>query len=246
MDSIRVAIADDNEGMRLIEAKLIALAEGFDLAGEAADGESLLALVREKRPQVVFLDVDMPGMNGVECARRIRETDPDVVLIFATAHEGYMGDAFEVYAFDYLVKPFRTERVLETLRKVRERFLEQDTIARRPAALNANGRVTIRHRDGVAFVPMDEILLVQREERQTVLVCTGGRRFITGENLSEVEARLNPAVFCRCHKSYIINLNRIASIEPYGRWTSIVKLNGTKDTALITKEKLEELMGDKG
>lgn len=243
MDSIRVVIADDNEGMRLIEAKLIALAEGFDLAGEAADGEALLREVAEKRPQVVFLDVDMPGLNGVECARRIRETAPDTVLIFATAHEGYMGDAFEVYAFDYLVKPFRTERVLETLRRVRSRFLEEEAAASRPAALNAGGRLTIRHREGVAFVPTDEILLVQREERQTVLVCTGGRRFVTGENLSDVEAHLNPAVFCRCHKSYIINLNQIAAIEPYGRWTSIVKLNGTKETALITKEKLEELMG---
>ena len=246
MDSIRVVIADDNEGMRLIEAKLIALAEGFDLAGEAADGEALLREVAEKHPQVVFLDVDMPGLSGVECARRIRETDPDTVLIFATAHENYMGDAFEVYAFDYLIKPFRTERVLETLRRVRARFQEEAAVARRPAALNAGGRLTIRHRDGVAFVPMDEILLVQREDRQTVLICTGKRRFVTGDNMSEVEARLDPAVFCRCHKSYIINLNHIAAVEPYGRWTSVVKLNGTKETALITKEKLEELMGEKG
>ena len=246
MDSIRVVIADDNEGMRLIEAKLIALAEGFDLAGEAADGEALLREVAEKHPQVVFLDVDMPGLSGVECARRIRETDPDTVLIFATAHENYMGDAFEVYAFDYLIKPFRTERVLETLRRVRARFVEEEAVAKCPAALNAGGRLTIRHRDGVAFVPMDEILLVQREDRQTVLICTGNRRFVTGDNMSEVEARLDPAVFCRCHKSYIINLNHIAAVEPYGRWTSVVKLNGTKETALITKEKLEELMGEKG
>ncbi len=242
MDSIRVVIADDNEGMRLIEAKLVALAEGFDLAGEAADGDELLRVVREKHPQVVFLDVDMPGKNGVECARAIRETDPDTVLIFATAHEDYMGDAFEVYAFDYLVKPFRTERVLATLQRVRARFLEEEAAARRPAAITAGGRLTIRHRDGVAFVPMDEILLVQREDRQTVLICTGGRRFVTGENMADVEARLDPAVFCRCHKSYIINLNQIAAVEPYGRWTSIVKLNGTKDTALITREKLDELM----
>ena len=242
MDSLRVVIADDNEGMRLIEAKLIALAEGFDLAGEAGDGPSLLRLVEAEKPQVVFLDVDMPGMTGVECARRIREFSPDTVLIFATAHEGYMGEAFEVYAFDYLVKPFRTERVLETLRRVRARFLEEAAAARRPAAATAGGRLMIRHRDGVAFVPIEEILLVMREERQTVLCCAGGRRLVTGENLSEVEARLDPALFFRCHKSYIVNLNQIAAIEPYGRWTSIVKLNGTKETALITKEKMDELM----
>ena len=208
----------------------------------AEDGARLLALYDQLRPEVVLMDVEMPELTGIECARAIQDRDPRTVIVFATAHEEYMKSAFEVYAFDYLVKPFRTERVLETLRRVRARFMEEEAAAKRPVTLNAGGRITIRHRDGVAFVPIDEILLVQREERQTVLVCTDNRRFITGENLSEVEARLDPAVFCRCHKSYIINLNHIAAVEPYGRWTSIVKLNGTKETALITKEKLEELM----
>jgi len=93
----------------------------------------------------------------------------------------------------------------------------------------------------VSFVSMSDILLVQRENRATVIYTKGDRRYETGDSLSETEARLDAAVFFRCHKSYIINLNEISSITPYGRWTYVVRLNGTAHDALITHEKYEEL-----
>ena len=92
---------------------------------------------------------------------------------------------------------------------------------------------------GTAMVA--DILLVQRENRSTVLYATGGRRFETSEALGDVEARLDPQIFFRCHKSYIINLNVIDNITPYGRWTYVVHLTGTTQDALITHEKYEEL-----
>ncbi|MBR6955195.1 MAG: response regulator transcription factor [Clostridia bacterium] len=246
MDSIRVVIADDDEGMRLVESKLIALAEGFDLAGEAENGDELMALVEREHPQVVFLDVEMPGKTGVECARLIQDMDPSIVLIFATAHDAYMGDAFQVYAFDYLVKPFRNERVLETLRRVRERLQGTESqplpMPEKPEGASMGGRMMLKHRDGVAFVDQNDIQLVQREERATVLYTTDGHRYVTGDTMGEIEERLDPAIFFRCHKSYIINLNQIVAMEPYGRWTFVVKLRGTRQTALITHEKYEELI----
>ena len=232
--SFQVIIADDDPGMRLIERKMISRVEGFELSGEACDGEELLRLVEEKRPQVVFLDVEMPGKTGVECAW----------VIFATAHDQYMGDAFSVYAFDYLVKPFKVERVMQTLERARDMLS-----GKREAALPApkrekkisGGRLMLRHRDGLAFVAMDDILLVQREERSTVIYTEGGGRYVTSDSLQETEDRLDPSVFFRCHRSYIINLNHIRDITPYGRWTYIVKLDGTQQDALITHEKYEEL-----
>lgn len=247
MDPIKVVIADDDEGMRLIERKLINRVEGFTLAGEAKDGEELLTMVAECRPQVVFLDVEMPGKTGVECARIIQDTDPSIILIFATAHDEYMSDAFEVYAFDYLLKPFKVDRVMKTLEKARDRISRIHSadepplpdLPRSPRA--AEGRLMLRHRDGVSFIGMDDILLVQREDRATVLYTKGGGRYVTGESLGETEARLDPDVFFRCHKSYIINLNFISNITPYGRWTYIVRLRGIAQDALITHEKYEEL-----
>lgn len=245
MEPIRVVIADDDEGMRLIERRMIERVEGFSLAGEAKDGDELLALVEELNPQVVFLDVEMPNKTGVECARIIQDMDPSIVMIFATAHDEYMGDAFEVYAFDYLVKPFKVDRVMKTLERARDRIsrINEKPLPElhRTAPRAANARLMLRHRDGVSFIGMDDILLVQRENRATVLYTVGGGRYETSDSLSETEARLNPDVFFRCHKSYIINLNHISNITPYGRWTYVIRLNGTDHDALITHEKYEEL-----
>ena len=245
MDVIKVIIADDDEGMRLIERKLIGKVEGFELVGEARDGEELLALVEKHHPQVVFLDVEMPGKTGVECAKVIQDTDPSIILIFATAHDQYMGDAFEVYAFDYLLKPFKMDRVLKTLERARDRLIRRSAeppLPHTPSALKtASGRLMLRHKEGVSFINMNDILLVQREDRSTVIYTVGGGRYVTGESLTETEARLDPAVVFRCHKSYIINLNHISNITPYGRWTYVVQLTGTTHDALITHEKYEEL-----
>ncbi|MCH5288141.1 MAG: response regulator transcription factor [Christensenellaceae bacterium] len=245
MEPIKVVIADDEEGMRLIERKMIAKVEGFELVGEACDGEALLALVEQHHPQVVFLDVEMPGKTGVECAKVIQDTDPSIILIFATAHDQYMGDAFEVYAFDYLLKPFKVDRVLKTLERARDRMSrrmsEPPLPHTQPATRLASGRLMLRHREGVSFVGMNDILLVQREDRSTVIYTIGDGRYVTSESLAETEARLDPAVFFRCHKSYIINLNHISNITPYGRWTYVVQLSGTTHDALITHEKYEEL-----
>lgn len=244
MNPIKVVIADDDEGMRLIEQKMIAKVDGFELVGEAKDGEELLALVEKLHPQIVFLDVEMPGKTGVECARVIQDTDPSIILIFATAHDQYMGDAFEVYAFDYLLKPFKVDRVLKTLERARDRLTrrkEEPPMPVHPAPRPAPGRLMLHHKEGVSFVSMNDILLVQREDRSTVIYTAGGGRYVTGDSLAETEAKLDPAVFFRCHKSYIINLNHISHITPYGRWTYIVRLNGTEHDALITHEKYEEL-----
>ena len=159
MIPIRVLIADDDPGMRLVMRKLVEKAEGCDLAGEAEDGEALLRLYDEQRPDVVLMDVEMPGMTGIECARAIQDRDPRTVIVFATAHEEYMKSAFEVYAFDYLVKPFRVERALEALSRIRDRLrggLAEAVLTEAPSAPRADtgpGRIMLKHRDGVSLSP---------------------------------------------------------------------------------------------
>lgn len=248
MDEIRVIIADDDAGMRLIERKMIERVDGFTLVGEATDGAELISLVEEHHPHVVFLDVEMPEKTGVECAHIIQDMDPGIIMIFATAHDQYMGDAFEVYAFDYLIKPFKIDRVMKTLERARDRLMRMDEDDDEPLPTVpvhekriAQGRLMLHHKEGVSFVSMEDILLIQREERATVIYTTGEGRYVTSDSLSETEAKLDPAVFFRCHKGYIINLNAISSITPYGRWTYVVRLNGTTHDALITHEKFEEL-----
>lgn len=245
MEELRVLIADDDTGMRMVMRKIVEKVEGFVLVGEAADGKAALEVAESLKPDVVFLDVEMPVMTGVECAHAIGDLNPDIIIIFATAHDTYMSDAFEVYAFDYLIKPFKVERVVQTLERARDRLMlrtKRAMPAPAPAVPKAvSGRMMLRHRDGVSFIDLKDILLVQREERSTVLYTAGGERYVTGDSLSEMEDRLPADAFYRCHKSYIINLNHIKDITPYGRWTYVIRLEGTDHDALITHEKYEEL-----
>ena len=243
MNPIRILIADDDPGMRTVMRKLAERAEGYELVGEAEDGNRLLELYEETRPDVVLMDVEMPGMTGIECAKVIQDRNPRTVLVFATAHEQYMRSAFEVYAFDYLVKPFRLERALNTLSLIRERLTAQSPAPEpvRPHPTAASGRLMLKHREGLSFLDIPSILLIQREERASVLYLSDGSRYVTSDSLGELEQRLPQEMFFRCHKSYIVNLNHIDSIAPYGRWTYIVKLRGTDRDALITHERFEAL-----
>lgn len=244
MDDIRILIADDDDGMRLIMRRFVEKAGGFQIVGEAKDGRELIRLNEQTHPQVILLDVEMPVMTGVECARIIQDINPKTILVFATAHEKYMGDAFEVYAFDYLLKPFREQRVMKTLALIRSRLSEEaEERAVKPETPRnvAPRKLMLRHKEGVSFVDMEDILLIQREERSTVLYLAGGERLVTSDSLSELDERLPDDMFFRTHKSYVVGLRHIDSITPYGRWTYVVKLRGTTHDALVTAERLEIL-----
>lgn len=245
MNPIRILIADDDSGMRLIMRKLVEKAEGYELVGEATDGKQLIEMYDSLRPEVILLDVEMPEMTGVECARAIQDRDPRTILVFATAHEEYMANAFEVYAFDYLVKPFRVERAMKTLDRIRDRLRTAPEPEPVPAPLlrrgDGPGRMMLRHRDGVSFLDIGSIAMVMRENRSTVLVMEDGTRYVVNDALGDFEDRLPGDIFFRTHKSYIVNLNLVDSISPYGRWTYIVKLRGIPDDALITHERFEAL-----
>ncbi len=240
---IKVALADDDAGMRLVMRKLIARTNGFELVGEAENGKEMLAIVEKEHPQLVILDVEMPEMSGIECAKVLQDMDPRMILIFATAHETYMGEAFSVYAFDYLLKPFKIERVEQTFERARQRIVapESGNTVIKPLRRDVPGRLMLKHKEGISFVDMQDILLIQRENRSTVLYTGDETKFVTSEALGDLEARLDPKLFFRCHKSYIVNLNHIDNITPYGRWTYIIRLKGTKNDALITHDKFEEL-----
>ncbi len=244
MKPIRIAIADDDAGMRLVMRKIIGKNEDYELVGEATNGEEMLQLFDREHPQAVILDVEMPVMDGIQCARAIQDRAPLTIIIFATAHEQYMGDAFEVYAFDYLLKPFKVERALRTLDLIRMRLSGPQTaeLPKRSAPVKpAPERLMLRHKEGVAFIDLDGILLIQREDRMSVIYTEEGERYITSDSLSELEERLPDDTFFRSHKSYIVNINHIVSITPYGRWTYVVKLRGTQHDALITHERFEAL-----
>lgn len=240
--TFKVLIADDDKGMRLVLKKALSKVEGFEIIGEAEDGNAALCFSESLKPDVIFMDVEMPFLNGIECAKRIMDINPKTIIIFATAHEEYMPDAFEVYAFDYLVKPFKLDRINQTLERIKSLSINYNE---QPVKQIGNpgkvlDKLIVKNKEGISFINMNEIILIQREDRSTAIYTTN-EKYITSDSLSELEARLDSSIFFRSHKSYIINLLLIHKIYPYGRWTYVVKLRNTDKDALLTYERYEEL-----
>lgn len=117
---IKVGIIEDEPGIRKLLRMIVEKQDDFTVVSESGDFVSALSDFRKYCPDVVFVDIDLAGESGLECAKILTELDPKLKVIFATAHSEYMANAFELYAFDYLVKPFNVDRVVKTLSKIRK------------------------------------------------------------------------------------------------------------------------------
>ena len=242
MKDLKVLIADDDAGMRLVLQKIVDKVPGFKVTSQVENGIQALKAFKKEKFDVVFLDVEMPEMNGIDCAKQISDIAPDTPIIFATAHDDYMADAFQLYAFDYLKKPFDIDRAITSLKKIKKAASSAQAPALGLNAMGSLGKLIVRHREGISFVDTKDIVLAQREDGSTVIY-TLNDRIATSEPLGELEKRLDKGMFFRSHKSYIINLSKITKVYPYGRWTYIVKFKGTNRDAIITNEKFSKLEG---
>ena len=116
---IKICIIEDEPDIRRLLRKIIEKQEGFEVVSENGDFASAISDFATYKPDVAFVDIDLNGQSGLECARVMTELNPKLKVIFATAHSEYMANAFEIYAFDYLVKPFNVERVVKTLSRIK-------------------------------------------------------------------------------------------------------------------------------
>ena len=233
---------EDEVGIRTLLRKIIEKKEEFKVVGECDNIADCVKLFTKLKPDVVFLDVEIKGGSGLDCANIISDIDPKTKIIFATAHAEYMPEAFGVYAFDYLVKPFNVERVMQTLERIKEtkqnvENTEMDKIIRYEKGLE---KILVKGKESMSFVDIKDIILVQREDNSTVIY-THKDSFTTSASLTDIEEKLDKEQFIRSHKSYIINVSQITKILPYGRWTYIVRFKDLDKDALITQEKYEEI-----
>ncbi|MDF2590299.1 MAG: response regulator transcription factor [Anaerocolumna sp.] len=240
--AIKVLLVDDESGIRTLLRKIIQRNDGFEVVGECETLADAITEFTKTKPEVVFLDIEMNGSSGMECAKVIADLEPKTKIIFATAHSEYMSDAFEVYAFDYIVKPFNVERVNQTLGRIKSlnesvKIDHLDKIVKYERGLD---KLLVKGKESISFVDIKEIVLVQRENSSTVIY-TKKDSFSTSASLTDIESKLDSEQFMRSHKSYIINISQIKKIEPYGRWTYIVNFKDLNKDALMTVEKYEEI-----
>ncbi len=225
---VRVAIVDDEKLARDRLGRMLRKAGDVQVVGEADDGAAAVRLIDEEKPDLVFLDVQMPGMDGFGVLERLSHR-PHVV--FATAHDAYGIQAFEVYAIDYLLKPVSRERLDEALRRVRERldsqppdWQEMVTNLRGDAPRRFPEQIPVHKGKQILLLSVDDIFWLEVEFR-LVFAHTASERYMTNFTLKDLEDRLDPDIFFRAHKSRIVNLRKVQAIVPWfgGRYKLVMR-----------------------
>lgn len=234
--AMKVLVTDDNIGARALIRGILEEIPGLHaVVEEAGSGEEALAKARTFLPDVAVLDIDMPGLNGIGVAQRLNELQPDVYLVFVTAYPEYALDAFEVYSFDYILKPIDAERVKNTFHRLQERIRSgEGEIADLVKALNRPHRLAVRNGHEILFIDVDSIIFMEKERKKT-LIYTVDRKYDTYETLAELEKRLNNKNFFRSHKSYLINLQMVERIIPWSNGTYLIKFHYTNNDALLSR-----------
>lgn len=221
---ITALIIDDEPLARRRLKTLVADLDWMECVGEAADGPSAAQAIDELRPDLVFLDIELPGFSGIELLQRTRHAP---AVIFTTAYDRFAATAFELAALDYLLKPFGTARFSTALERARP-ILERRSAA--PAAALAR-RLFVR--EGGRIVPLATQAIERLEACDDfVQVYSAGRCYRINVTLQELEARLDPATFVRVHRSHIVNLDHVVGWEPFDGSRFEVRLrDGTRITA---------------
>jgi two-component system, LytTR family, response regulator len=219
MKPLRLVIADDEDLARSLVREYLKDSLDLEIVAECKNGFEAVKAVTDLKPDLLLLDIQMPRLDGFEVLELIeRETN----VIFITAYDQYAIRAFDVHAIDYLLKPFSAERLAEALARARKKIDRGEPTATAALAAEARApgtksdRILIRDGGDVHVLPMARIDYV---EAQDDYVCfrAEGKRYLKQQTLGDVEAILDPARFVRIHRSYILNIDRLAKLELYAK-----------------------------
>ncbi len=217
--TLRAVIVDDEELARAFLRELLRPHPDIEIAAECANGFEAVKAVAETAPDLLFLDVQMPKLDGFEVLELIGQAPAaPPVVIFVTAYDQYAMRAFDAHAVDYLLKPFSTERFELALERARSRLGERRLpveVAARPPAERPQ-RLVVRDGTRVHIIPLDKLDYVEAQD-DYVALHSGGKSYLKQQPIASLEAALDPRRFVRIHRSFIINLERLARIEPYGK-----------------------------
>ena len=250
---IRALIADDEALARKFIRRMLKENRDFEIIGECSNGKETVAMIRKQQPDVVFLDIQMPEMDGFKVLETLG-LDHLPEIVFTTAYESYAIRAFELHAVDYLLKPFDQVRFKAAVKHVKERIHSQqlgdgrlqigtllESIKAQPAHLD---RIIIKADGRISFLNTRQIDWVEADDKYVHLHTSDGSRMVR-QTLNAMETELDPNRFVRIHRSAIVNIERIKELQPLFNGEHSVHLdNGTKLTLSRSyKDKLFERLG---
>jgi len=243
----RAVVVEDEPIAREQLIELLRDVDWIDCVGEAADGASAVRVIDALRPDLVFLDIEMPEINGLEVLRRIQH---DPAIVFTTAYDQFAVAAFELEAIDYLLKPFGRDRLHAALERVHRSLTgsqDESTGTRARAALEQMSqsgpltRIFVRDRGRIVPIAIAEIERLEADD-DYVAVHTHGRRYLVYLGMNDFEQRLDPERFVRIHRSHIVNMDHVASMAAFDATRLQIEMrDGTKLVASRTRSR--ELRG---
>ena len=227
---IRVMIVDDEELARQVLREFLSTHPDIELAAECANGFEAVKKFAELKPELIFLDIQMPKLDGFEVLELIGDAG---AVVYVTAYDNYAIRAFEVHAVDYLLKPFNASRFEAALRRAKERLsgktpaprlsASELAAAARPPAKYLD-RVPVRDGAHVFIIPVAKLDYAEAQDDYVALAAEG-KKHLKQQTIASLEAALDPSRFLRIHRSYIVNLDRVVKVEPYGKDTHVAVLS---------------------
>ncbi|MGI6435029.1 MAG: LytR/AlgR family response regulator transcription factor [Syntrophomonadaceae bacterium] len=254
--TLRVLIADDNERERIVLRYLLEQMKDVEIVGEAVHGLEALLLCQEKKVDLVFLDITMPEMGGVETANRLCAMKDPPLFAFVTVHAESAVQAYDLGALDYIVKPIEPGRIDKTILRARERLLHQDVIKelvqvklreRLEYVLEKYredesifNRLPVRSRGRIALLDQRDIIYCESQAKK-VSICTRDKLYMSSFTLSELAAKLNEKTFFRAHPAFIVNLNYVKEILSFGEGSYILRLHNSERDIILSRSKAKLL-----
>ena len=248
-NKLPVLIVDDEEPARALMREYLAPHTELQIVGEAGNGLAAVSMVASLHPTLVFLDVQMPNLDGFEALELF---DHETAVVFTTAYDEYALRAFEVNAVDYLLKPFSRQRFEEALRRARERMERGETVvavdlaAARRAPGTYTERIVVRDGAKVDILSVDELDYV-RGQGDYIELYGRGRSLLKQQTLLSIEQSLDPKDFVRIHRSYLLNRERLARIQPTatGGKVAVLRDGRTLPISRSGEARLRQILGDR-
>jgi two-component system, LytTR family, response regulator len=243
IEPLRTVVVDDEQLAREELCFLLEQIEGVEVVAQAANGVEALRVIEEHGPDLIMLDVQMPGLTGFEVARKLLEDGVESQLVFVTAFDQHAIEAFEVNAVDYLLKPVESERLETAVDRVRKR-VQSDRPPRSSTpdldrVLQLLGerqdrreQLAVKVGDRFLLIQADEVVHVSVEDDVITVVTNSLSGTSNYRTLDELQARLDPAIFWRVHRSHVVNINKIKEIVPWFSRNFLLKMRDAKGTEI--------------
>ncbi|WP_062108327.1 LytR/AlgR family response regulator transcription factor [Bacillus niameyensis] len=232
--AIRSLLVDDELYSRDELKHLLQVHPSIQIIGEADAGDTALMKCMKLEPDVVFLDVEMPRMNGMEVAQALQSLKSIPEIVFATAYSQFAAEAFRYNALDYLLKPYDEEQLAETVKRIEEKFTAP-VEHQKPT-----GKLAVESDGEISYLEPAEILYLSRDERLTKIV-TKTKEFETKTSLKDLESRLHSFHFFRIHKSYLVNLDYVLRLTPWFNGAYQLQISGVEESLPVSRNYVKSL-----